>query len=430
VFAFAGFAVVYSPLAAVVATVGFSGVGTVVSALREPVLRVSTESGPPGPPSWAGINVQAHLLGLLIGVLLAVALLRHRNESRTPAMTFLAVAVFAFARGLWSLPWSGDGVWLQYRGIGTVFVITLSIMITAAVTGEEGRLPNPLSALPSDESRPAVVVGWIALVGAAAAAVIGAELRLGSADPFIVVLVVLVALALALPPLRPVAPDIGSDIPVTNQQILLVGLVLVTLAMALPSVAFNGAPMDDDPVPDTATVEIEDYHVTYAENATHGRVDSNESGVIVVSERRQIWSTAVDKNRLAYSGEATAVVGGVGWRETVTANRTGWDVTGGETAYVVDLEHDGERTRAFRSGAAEADLSVANQTVAVVPGDDGFRLNVTRDGTVVGEVPIPAVNETATVGALRFSTEPDDDSLAVYAEQDGTRVRIATREEY
>jgi hypothetical protein len=230
--------------------------------------------------------------------------------------------------------------------------------------------------------------------------------------------------------LRAVDNRVGSAIPVTNQHILIVGLVLVTLVVALPSVAGNGLPMADDPVPEGGGIEVADYTVTYAENAPHGRVDGNESGVIVVSERRQVWTTAADKSQLARSGEATVVLGGVGWRETVTANRTGWSVTGGEAAYVVDLTHDGARTRSFTAEQAEADVTIANRTVAVAPAEDGFRLNVTRDGEQIGESAVPAVNETATIGGIQFVTEPDDDTVAVYAEHDGTRVRIATREQY
>jgi len=430
VFAFGGFAVIYFPLASIVATGGFLGVSTVISALREPVLRVSTEPGGPGPPSWAGINVQAHLLGFLVGVMLAFALLEYRNERRSAAMTFLAVAIFGFVQRLWLLSLGGDGEYALYRGIGTIFVLVLTVYITATVTDEEVSFSGPQALVPWDASKRALALLWLLFVAAVTIILIGVEVAFGTIGFWPLVGVVLLGVLLLLPSLPTVAPNATRSAPLRTRHVLLVGLLAVTVLVALPSVVFNLPGMDEDPVPDTGTVEVEDYVVTYAEDATHGRSEINQSGVIVISEERDIWSTAVEKDRLAHNGEAEVVVGGVGWRESITANRTGWAVTGGDTAYVVDLDHNGERTRAFASDPVEADVTIANQTVSVEPGEETFSLNVTSDGEWVGTIPVPAANESATVGRLSFHTEPDDDTIAVYAEQDGTRVQIASREEF
>lgn len=421
VFAFGGFAVVVLPLTAVVSMFAISGLGITYRALTEPVLRVTAGGGSPGPPGWASVNVQAHLLGFLLGVALGVALLWARNRRSPAGRVFLAVLVFGLVRNLWVLPWSAGDEYLQYRGVGLVFVLVVTMFVTAVVLADDRPLVDPES--------PLVGYGrlfnglWILLLGVGVAA---SALAFGL-GPFELAIVGGLALLFALQSIPSAAPGAVYESPVTKRTALFLGLVMVVGAVAVPSAAGNLPGMDEDPVPDGA-IEVADYSVAYAEDAEHGRIDSTDTGVVVVSERRDIWTTDISQRELESRGEATVVLGGVGWRETVTANRTGWTVVGNDSVYVVDLERDGARTRSFTSNASQAAPQVSDHTVALVPTSDGFDVRVHRDGTTIGDAPVPARNESVTLGPLELVAEHEDGSLSLFATDDGTRVEVASRE--
>jgi len=185
-------------------------------------------------------------------------------------------------------------------------------------------------------------------------------------------------------------------------------------------------------------VVVGDYTVTYAEEVTDQRVAVvdvelfnettavNTSGVIVSSPDRSIWQPVVSRNRLAFDGTVTVTVGGVGWRETVTAERDGWTADGGGTAYVVHLEHDGERRLVHRSDAVTAEDRIAGRNVTVTPGEDGFFVVVTTPDGGIDTAPVPAVNESVQAGGLTLTNEEN----TVFASINDTRVRVIQREEY
>ena len=428
VFAFGGFAVVYFPLTAVLAMVGITGTSVLVTSLREPVLRATAEPGAPGPPGWWGVNVQAHMLGFLLGVLLAVVLLRYRSESRRAVQVFLAALAFGLTRQLWAFATSGgEDIYLMQRGIGFVFVVAIAVLIGVLVGARDEPVPELVSRPWMPTRRTLAYLWFVALF--VLAGILWIPIGFAGLDWFQGVLFALVLLVFVIPSLPTVLPDRIVSSPLSQKQLLLFALIVIVVIVALPSYVSNAPGMSDDPVPDAATVTIEDYHVTYAEDTPHGRFSSNESGVIVVSNERDIWSSVVDKSELAHDGEATVVVGGFGWRDTVDVNRTGWSVAGSDAVYAVDLEHDGETTRAFESLPAETRSVVANQSIAVVAASDGFRLNVTSNGDHVGTTQMPALNQTRTVGDLALSTEMVDDTRSVFASQDGTRILVASREE-
>lgn len=426
VFAFGGFAVIYFPLTAVVAMVGFTGTSVVLFALQEPVLRATADPGTPGPPGWWAVNVQAHLLGFLIGVVLALTLLWSRGERRRPGRVFLAVLVFGLVRQLYSFTSSGgDDVYLQLRGLGLIFVLGLTVLITASAVSDQPSVPGSglFDRVPVISGRRAMAVLWLLVVAVLAWSLWAGTVGGDNSTPLLIVFVPLVLLLSLLPAFRQGSPK-------SRKRMFLVALAVLAAVVALPSFAGNIAPMSDDPVPDGETVSIADYEITYAEDAEHGRIGSSESGLVVVSEARQIWTTAAEKSDLEHAGEATVPVGGFGWRESVTATRSGWDVIGGDPVYVVDLRHDGERFRAFRSERSEARAQVSGRSVAVRPDGEEFVLDVTRDNETVGSVSIPDVNESSAVDGLEFVTELVDDRPSVFARENGTRVLIAQREQY
>ena len=102
VFALVGFVVVMRPLWGVAGVVASSAVSVVFDALASPVVRGAVELGAPAPPGWAGVGFYAHLLGFLVGAILAVAVLSHRGRR----LRFGRAASLPWARprrcGCWS----------------------------------------------------------------------------------------------------------------------------------------------------------------------------------------------------------------------------------------------------------------------------------------------------------------------------------------
>jgi hypothetical protein len=156
--------------------------------------------------------------------------------------------------------------------------------------------------------------------------------------------------------------------------------------------------------------------------------DVTTSGVVVVNDDREIWATPVSKNRLGFTGRVEIRVGGVGWSEVVSVKRRGWSAVGGGTAYQVWLRGpDAENwTRTFSSEPAVAEAAISNRSVAIVPGSDRFAVHVVQNNSTVADAPIPAKGESVTIDGIRF----ERDGRKLYAALDGTRVRVAVREEY
>ena len=433
VFAIGGFALVRYPLSTIVSMLVITGVNVLVSSLLEPVLRATSEQGPPAPPAWAVVNVQAHMLGFLVGILLGVALLWRRRVRPDSGRLFVGVVLFVLARELWAfaLP-AGEDVFLQFRGVGLIFVLLLAVLVTATVTASDRRIPSLLGRFGTVPSRRQFAAAWlIFLAGAVSAFVVTDVFTDGSATAGVET-VLLLAVILALPGLLVVLPESARLDPITRRHVAVVVLAVLTVVIALPS-AVSNVPAVEESAPGNP-VAVGDYQVTYVDNATDGRRSGvrqlpyddwgTSSGVVVVSEQRHVWSTAVQPSALAHDGSSTVVVGGLGWRETVAVERDGWDVVDGGAAYVVDLTVDNETTRSFVSTRAESDTLVEGHTVAVVPTQDAFQLNVTHNGQQVGEIAMPDTNETATVGDVRFISE----NRSLYVESDDTRVLFAEKD--
>lgn len=421
VFAMLGFALVVYPLTTVISIVVIAGISVLVSAFRNPILVATVGPSVPGPPGWAGVSFSGHMLGFLMGVMLALYVLARRDERPEPTRLAFATVFVILVQGLWAFSLGGDDVYRLLQAPGIIFVLVIGLIIIAGGARED----RPLEQLNASGYR---VLSWIwlglLLVGGLA---IVAFDGIGMTT---VALTVAVIVWLAIPALAAVLPDRAISRPISRRHLFIGAILFITVMIALPGFWLHLPGMDDDSVPDDRVVEIEDYTITYAENATSPIIDTNRSGALVISEDRHMWTVGVSKTRLSHTGEETVVVGGVGWREVVTVNRTGWDVDGNDSAYVVDLEYDGEVTRSFESDSVTARSIVANQSVTVEPREDGFFLQVSRDNESIGSVAVPDVNETARIDDLEFATEMVDDEMAIFAEQDGTRVLIAEEESY
>jgi len=377
VFAFAGVALVNYPLGTVVALIGGDAIRLVYNALRTPIL---TASGRPAyiSPWWADIAIQGHALGLLIGVLVGVAIVRSGGGGRPSARRlWLGAFLVAVEQSLWAVYWfRGGDTFVLYRAAGVVLVAGLAVVVVLAVAASD----DPL-------------FEW----------------------------------------------DLGVDTGVVrNWQVAAGVLLLSTAAIAGPAVPANLFTADSAELPgDEWTVR--DYEVTYAENVRNGMVSVvevdafgettavNTSGVIVRSETRGIWTTVVPKGRLAFDGRIPVRVGGVGWRETVYAQRDGWAVLGGGTAYRVGLD-DGESGRVvYTSGPVTAGPTLDGRNVTVEPTPEAYRLRVTREnGSVNRTATLPANNGSVTIDGLRFTRE----NSTVSVSYNRTRLELLTRETY
>jgi len=381
VFALWGFALVHYPLGTIVALVAVRFVRTAYDALRYPVVEASA-SPSYGTPWWAGIAIQGHALGLFLGVLAGLSLLRGREDRPTALRLFAGTLFFSAAQGLWAVYWyRGTETFVLYRAVGLSLALALSVLIAAAVAGRT--------------------------------------------RPF--------AAAYAVDTVETFRDAVRSASP---RSVALVALVLGAALVAGPAVPVNLTTTTDEPLPGE-TVTVEGYEVTYVEDVPNGmvgviEVDAfgettavNTSGVVVRNPDRHLWTTAVSEGRLAFQGDARVELGGPGWRETVRVSRTGWRAVGGNATYRIALEHDGERMPVFLADPAHAEATVDGRNVTVAAVSDGFEVRVHR-GNETASATLPAENGSVELLGLRLVHEAD----ALYAERDGTRVRVAEPETY
>jgi len=376
VFAFAGFALVYYPFTTVLALVGGQVLRVTYRAFLAPQT-VASASPTFSVPWWAQIAIQGHALGLLIGVLLGLYVLRRRgDDSPTPLRLWTGVLIFGVYQSLWAVYWfRGGQTYVLFRAYGLALVVLLATLVTVA-----GSAPTPRREEESSLRRTLRRPNW----------------RVGG-------------------------------------LLLLLGTGLV----AGPSVPVNLAAASDEPLPGDS-VDVRDYEVTYAENVTSGMVSVVDveafgestavrtSGVLVRSERRGIWTTAVSKGRLSFAGRRSVDLGGVGWRERVVANRTGWNVVGAPTVYRVNLSHRDTTRTVYTSSQSQAEPTIAGRNISFVPGPSRFRVAVGQNNTTVATATIPRNNGTVMLDGLLFVRNQS----RVYAVYDGTRVRVASKESY
>ncbi|MEZ3116841.1 rhomboid family intramembrane serine protease [Halobaculum sp. MBLA0147] len=440
VFAFVGFALVYYPLGTVVALSAGSVVRLAYRALRDPSLTASGRSAFVT-PWWADIAIQGHAFGLLLGVVAAGALAQRRTSGLpSPGRLLVGAVLVGVAQNLWAVYWFlGGGEYVLFRAVGLSLVVVLAVLVAAVAvddTEDDGSVESDRDERDPDETGPSPTTSG------------------STPDPT-------TTRADGGDDRERAAPDHGDsttgddEASGTSEQTpgLLVGLdattvrtlsvtllVMVLAVLAGVAVPTNMLAVDDEPLPGEP-VEVRGYTVTYAEDVENGMVSVvdvaafglstsvNTSGVIVRNPDRNVWTTAVPRDRLAFGGRQTVVLGGVGWRETVAVDRRGYSAAGGGTAYTVSLVHDGERRRVFRSEPARAEPRVAGWNVSVVAAERGFALALS-DGNETLATPIPEGNESATLGGVTFVRDGRAVFALVGSDGNQTRVRVAARERY
>ncbi|WP_411968527.1 rhomboid family intramembrane serine protease [Haloferax sp. YSSS75] len=376
VFAFAGFALVTRPLTTVLAFVSGRVLSLFYNALQAPEV-VATSRPVFSTPWWAQIAIQGHAIGLLFGVILGVWLAHQRDGDRPSAFrSFAGVLLFAVSESLWAVYWfRGADTFVLFRAIGFSLVVALALVVALTVSASDR-------------------------------------------------------------PLRDRAPS-GSLFSARHWQVGVAVLLVVTAALTGPAVPYNLFTAADDDLPGES-VTVRDYEVTYAEDVPNGltatfdielfgeSTTTNTSGVIVKSDQRGIWTTAVSTGQLAFSGQSTVRVGGLGWQKQVSAVRDGFVVSGtGISAYRVFLVSNGSSSLAYTTDPVRAEPVVAGRNVSVVPTATGYDLSVSTDNRTV-RGPMPTENVSTTLAGVRFVRE----QAFVFAEYEGTRVRVARQETY
>ncbi len=342
VFAFVGFALVRYPLLTVVALTARGAVRVVMDALSDPVT-VAETAVVVSRPSWYGVAVQGHALGLFLGVLLGVALLRRRGVAPDPIRLWVGSLVIASSLSLWALWWILDAEsFVLFRALGVALVLCVALVVTAAtVTDDRGRFTA---------GRVAVVLLCLSLVG------MGAFSTLLNAN--------------VIDPVERGGVEAGD--------------YLVFYDEGIENRMVNVVPIEG---------------LGLSTNVT-------TSGVIVASEERQLWREKVTQRELQTYGEVTFRVGGVGWSEPVTVTREGYSVNGNDSVYQVWIDDDGGKTLAYESDPATAEPIVAGHTVGVVSDEDEFYAEVSGpDGTE--RVPVPKENATIPAGGIELVGEDD-----------------------
>ncbi|WP_224450051.1 rhomboid family intramembrane serine protease [Haloprofundus salilacus] len=408
VFAFAGFALVYYPLTTVLALSASSVVDLLYDSLFDPTTVASSREAFVS-PWWAQIAIQGHAIGLLTGALLALWLVERRGDDRPAALRlWTGVLFFSVSQSLWAVYWyRGADSYVLYRAAGLALVFLLATLVTAAASAGDRPLFDQVGA--SVRDRTADILGD----GSGRRLRNGGDGEAGSGGR-----------------------GRGGLRAVTGRQVAVALLLVGAASITGPAVAVNMVTTAGEELPGES-VQVRGYEVTYAENVTNGMVSVLElegfgestsvttSGVVVRNPGRNIWTREVSKGRLAFDGRSAVRVGGVGWRETVVANRTGWSLVGSNASYRVTLVVDGNVTPVYASPPATAEPVVAGQNVSIAAEEEGFRLVVGPENDTVS-APVPRLNESVTLRGVEFTNRGGK----LYATTNGTRVRVAAKERY
>ena len=446
VYAIVGMALVWYPRTTVLGVVAASGLGTIVQALREPIVRAGISSGAPAPPSWAGVGFHAHAMGFLLGVLVGGGLLWYRDRRPSARAVAFGTLAIGLVQGLWLIVWSdGPDTYVLYRGVGVVALVVLTLLVTAAVTASDRPIPRVLPSHTWIPSRRQFAIGWLMLIGAFTITGITSTLLSDSAPVAVVGLTLGVAVVLGMPAVPSALPNRLVTGPMSRRAAAMGVLMVVTVVLALPGILSGLTVVGETPgnattTDDRGAITVNDYTIDYAANASsqqrlavdlgpESTPEVNYTGVVVESSTREFWTVGIREQQLEYSGNETVLVGGIGWREAVTVDRSGWNVLGGETAYVVDLMHDGSTTRSFVSDPVQVPARIDDHRLAVVPTPTEMTVRVTGpDGTATAR--LPGENESVAVGGLMLVTEAETDTARLTAQTETTSVVIAEREEY
>ncbi|CQH54181.1 probable rhomboid family protease [Halobacterium hubeiense] len=368
VYAFAGFALVRFPLATVLAVSVREVLSLLWTVVHDPITYASASSSF-STPWWAGVSVQGHMFGFLVGAVLAAALVVRRENRPSAARIWFGAVVLAASMSLWAVWWYGAAdEYVLFRALGVLLVAALAIVLTAAVRADATTLVRDVSTRK---------VAFLVLL-----------------------------------------------LPVVTMSMVAVPVNLTTVADAdLPGDPVEVRGYEVTYAEDVTNERVAGVDLPYFSQATN----VTASGVIVASPEREVWTEEVSASRLGFYGDQSVTVGGVGWKESVGVHRRGWVPAGASAVYNVYVTPpEGETRHVYSSGNATAAPVVAGRQVRVTSSSGGFDLDVLRNETVVDSTGIPGRNETADAGGLTFVRN----GSRVFAEYGNTTVSIASPETY
>ena len=409
VFAFVGFAVIIYPLGTALALIGADAIGVFITAVQSPTLTAGGRSAYLS-PWWADIAIQGHALGLLMGVLLGLVVIRSRQldeQSRPRALRlWVGVVLVGIQQSLWAVYWyRGGDTYVLYRAVGVALVIILAVVVTIAVMTNLNTRVHAGTSTNTDTGPPV------------------------SRD------------------------NKNENHGLNGKWRVATGVLLITTAaLAGPAIPYNLYTTDNESLPGD-TVVVRDYKLTYAEGVENGLVSAfnltafgetttvTTSGVIIQSADRGIWTTAVSTGRLAFAGQSTVSLGGPGWRTPVHISRTGWTAGGNGTAYRVNASignapttnrDAGKTTKQLRSQTVlylsdpvTAAPQLANKTVTIVPKKTTYELRVNASNRTK-TAPLPPTNTSVTISGLQFERK----SKIIYVSYEQTRIALFEAETY
>ena len=394
VFAFAGFALVMRPRLSVFAILGVQILSLLRKAFLNPLITVRSRTVF-FRPSWADIALQGHLFGMLVGVVLAVGLLRARDSYPELRYVWFAALVFAVTRSMYAVYWfEGANRFVLFRALGTAGAFLLAVLVGLAALSPE------LSV--RDGAR--TVLAAVSPVRSATA-----EEHNATGERL--------------------APLASTSISTAATALL----IAVLCALAVSGLAYNlvsvspGENVEDG-------IEVGDYRVAYVEGASDQYVSAVElpgvgsplsadvSGVVVASDQRNAWELALSSSKLTFEGNSTVVVGDATFRETVQINRTAWRFSGGNSTYRIVGQHDGDREVLFTSEPASGRTTINGSTVRIAPAETSYTVAVERNGSTVDTARVPPQGKTIQLANITFERTGD----RLLARHDETELVVAS----
>jgi membrane associated rhomboid family serine protease len=366
-FFFFGFVVVFYPVVSVGLIVVSSVFRTVVGALRSPVSVESTVETVTT-PSWANIAVDAHALGFLLGVGLAVIFARRTERNVDGYRVGAAVLLVGLAQGL-HLVWLADGSsYVLYRGFGVALVAVLALFAAYGSAVESSAPPVlGMDELPARRalSVAALAVPVVLLCGTGFVTGFGAVSTVDDVDTVEV---------------GDYSVWYGEG--VENQRVF-----------SIPLIEFTPA-------------------------------NFTSSGVIVTSDQRGVWRREVTARGLRSNPNRTFLVGGLSWDEEVRVERVGMTSPTGDDSYSVFVTSGNESRPVFDSSPAETGVKIDGWSLDLSVTDGDRSVTMERDGTrrvvYLGSQPTEVEGVTFEVEERRIVASSGD-TEAVLGRIDGAR---------
>lgn len=376
IFAAIGFTLMRYPLGSVLVLLSGQVISLVWKALMYPAI---TETGHSAfvTPWWAGISIQGHAFGMITGAFIGVLLMRYRDEHPGSFRLFCGAILVTVYEGLWAIyiP-QGGSRYVLLRALGVSAMFLFVALVTIAMQRRESSF---------------------------------------------------------IPDRIPILDRAGVHSRSVAFALIGIGVVLLA-AVAVPYNLFSisGDVYGNGITPENS-LQVGDYTIAYAEDVPDQYMQSvtipgwgratqtSASGVIVISEQREIWWQEISKSRLSFSNRVGVPIGGIGWRETVYANRDGWNVVGNHSVYTVQLAYGNRGKLAFVSQPSKAEPTIDGRNVTLI-GGESFSVRVTRNGSTLGTTKLPAAGSETETGGLTFIRKNDK----LFAKINRTRVRVAS----